>query len=212
MKKAKIKMLTTAACLALIGSASAAWVYSGTATASANIGVKVAAYASAGEITVSGADNLCVYFDKGSVAIKKIDETIPFKATYTKPTGFEDSSDKTIKLSYQTVISSKLATYVSFSSAINNTNADGSVQTGFTGDWVSDTEISLTTVPLSLCYNSSNVTSDDLATETTYKEFVAALTGNSTENYDSWYNQSKEWTASEDYYVTINFQAVVTDN
>ena len=54
MKNSKIKLLTATACLALVGTASAAWVYSGTATESANIGVKVASYADAGSIDVSG--------------------------------------------------------------------------------------------------------------------------------------------------------------
>ncbi len=99
MKKSKIKMLAASACLALIGTASAAWVYAGTATASANIGVKVASYASAGTITVNNADNVRVYLDKDSVSFKLIDETKPFSVEYTKPAGFEETN-KTVTLTY----------------------------------------------------------------------------------------------------------------
>ena len=83
MKKSKIKMLTASACLALIGTASAAWVYAGTATESANIGVKVASYASAGTITVTGADNLYLYLDKGSVSFKQKETGTDLVATHT---------------------------------------------------------------------------------------------------------------------------------
>ena len=111
MKKRKIKFLTTAACLALIGSASAAWVYSGTATASANIGVKVAAYASAGEITVSGADNVYLSLENGSVALKRKDDTKPFSVSYNGPT---DTTKYTITREWKAYVSTSLEKYITF--------------------------------------------------------------------------------------------------
>ena len=101
MKKSKIKMLTAAACLALVGTASAAWVYAGTATESANIGVKVAAYASAGKITVEGADNYYLYLDKGSVAFKQKVEGTDLIATHdTSEFDATTTSAKTTTLTY----------------------------------------------------------------------------------------------------------------
>ena len=207
MKKTKIKMLTTAACLALIGSASAAWVYSGTATASANIGVKVAAYASAGEITVTGADNLNVYIDKGSITFKQKDESKDLIATYSKPSGFTDS-DKEVTFTYTVSISEALANYVTFATGVNSTtDSNSNLVTSDTYEWTSGEAIN--NLP-GLAYKDSNK-SDELATEDNYKEFVAELTGNSTSD-DTWFSQTKEWTASEkSYYVTINFSAKVAD-
>ena len=211
-KNRKIKFLTTAACLALIGSASAAWVYSGTATASANIGVKVAAYASAGEITVSGADNLCVYLDNGSVTFKKIDESIPFTATYSKPTGYEDSSI-TPTLTYQVVICSDLNQVIKFGTDVTTiSTSDSTVATDYSYSWESGVDI--TNLP-ELAYYVDNA-STYLTNETHYKEWVGHLTGyivdgENTSDY-SWYDRNKEYTFDSKFYVTINFQVVVPSN
>ena len=116
MKKTKIKMLTTAACLALIGSASAAWVYSGTATASANIGVKVAAYASAGTITISDTSKIKIVLDNGSVyySVDGVNsETATIDVTYEVPTGV-DTTTKTAALTYDMNLSGGLGTYIQF--------------------------------------------------------------------------------------------------
>ena len=119
MKKRKIKFLTTAACLALIGSASAAWVYSGTATASANIGVKVASYASAGSITLSGVDKINVLLDKGSVSYVRDSENDTLTAKHNVPKGFESASN-TVTKQFSVIISPTLANYVTFDSTYGN--------------------------------------------------------------------------------------------
>ncbi len=116
MKKSKIKMLTAAACLALVGTASAAWVYAGTATESANIGVKVASYASAGSITVSGADKINVLLDKGSITFVRDSSEDTLTATHTVPSEFSGATNEVFK-QYSVVISPKLATYVTFNSS-----------------------------------------------------------------------------------------------
>ena len=131
MKKSKIKLLSVAACLALVGTASAAWAYAGTASASASIGVKVAAYADAGTITVSGANNIKLYLDKGEVKFIKEDETIPLTATYNGP---EDIENYTVTRSWRADISHKLDGYVDFK---NSTGTDSRTYCEFKtlGEW-----------------------------------------------------------------------------
>ena len=120
MKNTKIKLLTATACLALVGTASAAWVYSGTATESANLGVKVASYASAGSITVTASDKINVLLDNGSVKFVRDSDADTISAKHNVPSEFSSES-KTVSKIYMVVISPKLATYVNFDSSYDTT-------------------------------------------------------------------------------------------
>ena len=207
MKKSKIKMLTAAACLALVGTASAAWVYAGTATASANIGVKVASYADAGTITVSGNDNLRVYLDRDGVTYTKEDSTLPFTATYTKPDGFDE---KTVTLTYQVVISSYLAHFVKFADGVNTiATTDGSISTDFSYEWISGNEI--TNLP-ELAWTVKYADETVLAQKESYFTAIGMITGNA---IGADFDQNKEWDAIgnvKGYNIKINFQAVVANS
>ena len=210
MKKSKIKMLTATACLALIGTASAAWVYAGTATESANIGVKVASYASAGEITVTGADNVYVYIDNGSITFMKKDASLDLAATHTAPSGLSLDSSKEVKLTYQVVINSGLANLVKFGSSVTTIETtDNSVATDWTRTWESGSDIFSSLPTLDYANNEINNT---LKTENNYKSTVATLLGYDPNGTDySWYDQNTEWTALSKFDVTINFKAEVVD-
>ena len=208
MKNSKIKLLTATACLALVGTASAAWVYSGTATESANIGVKVASYADAGSIDVSGQSNHRVYLDKGSVTYTKEDSTIPFVATYNKPAQFTDSTN-TVTLTYQVVISKYLANFVKFADDVSSTTAsDGSISTDFTYSWTSGEEI--TNLPgLQWIDKYAGTLLED---ESSYRTAVGMITGLGL-GLD--FDKNKEWDAISNingYNIAINFQAVVSEN
>ena len=207
MKKSKIKLLTATACLALIGTASAAWVYAGTATASANIGVKVASYADAGTITVSGADNMYVYIDNNSITFEKEDTDTSFAATYNKPIQFASASNN-VTLTYQVVISTRLASFVKFATGVETIDTtDGTVATDYIYEWKSDEEI--TNLP-GLTFASAATQAAIEGSETSYKYFVSELTGNSMSDVSSWYDQNKEYTATDKFNITINFKAVVS--
>ena len=214
MKKSKIKMLTAAACLALVGTASAAWVYAGTATESANIGVKVASYASAGTITVNNADNVYVYLDKDSVTFELKDETKPLTATYDAPTGLSLAAGEKVKLTYQVVIGDGLSDFIKFDSTVEDAtdNDDGDTftySTGWSREWATGSNILAYSDFPKLTWQDTYA-NDALANETTYKQTIAALTGNSNSDY-SWYSQSQSWDAKEDIKVTINFKAEVVN-
>ena len=200
MKKSKIKLLTATACLALVGTASAAWVYAGTATASANIGVKVASYASAGEITVNNADNLLVYLDKGSVSFKKVDDTKAFSATYTKPDGFED---KTVTLTYTVTINSPLSTYINFQTAYGST--DGNNITSTVSNWTSDADLFENLPTLKWGMDDNNNTYGNFTSEEEYKTFIKNLNGTGVS--EDWLNTDE---VSVGELVTITFTATVS--
>ena len=145
MKKSKIKMLTASACLAIVGTASAAWVYAGTATASANIGVKVASYASAGTITISDTSDIKIVLDKGSVYY--LDGNDKVTATYAAPTdgtGTEltyDTTNNELGLYYMLTISDGLRDYIQFKDTTTVTGASGEIY--YAGTWESGTPIAL---------------------------------------------------------------------
>ncbi len=209
MKKSKIKMLTATACLALVGTASAAWVYAGTATASANIGVKVASYASAGEITVKGAENVYVYIDKDEITFKKKDATVDLVATHTAPSGLTLDSTKEVKLTYQVVINSDLANFVKFGDSVTTIDTtDSSFATDWTRTWTSGSDI-FSSLP-TLAYK-SDTAKTNMADETKYKATVGMLLGYGSSTDYSWYDQNTEWTIPSKYDVTINFKAEVVD-
>ena len=209
MKNSKIKLLSVAACLALVGTASAAWAYAGTASQSASIGVKVAAYADAGSITVSGADNLRVYLDNGSVTFIKEDKAIPFTATYTKPNGFED---KTVTLTYQVVISSYLANFVTYSDGVTSSKqSDNTIATGYDYTWTSGNEISLDTLP-KLAWKDGTENGSVYAQEASYYTMIGQITGTAV---GADFDKTKVWDASSNinaYNVKINFKAEVANS
>ena len=135
-------MLTAAACLALVGTASAAWVYAGTATASANIGVKVASYASAGTITVSDTSEIKVVLDKDSVYY--LDGNDKVTATYTAPSGLTlDTDSQTISYGYMITISRGLYDYIQFVDTTTAAESGASGEIYYFGTWDSGTPITL---------------------------------------------------------------------
>ena len=141
MKKSKIKLLTATACLALIGTASAAWVYAGTATESANIGVKVASYADAGTITISDTSEIKVVLDKDSVYY--LDDNNQVTATYEKPSGLSLGSNQSITYSYMITISTGLYDYIKFydTTTVGSSGLNGEIY--YLGTWTSGTAIYL---------------------------------------------------------------------
>ena len=211
MKKSKIKLLSVAACLALVGTASAAWAYAGTATQSASIGVKVAAYADAGSITVSGADNLRVYLDNGSVTFTKEDSTIPLTATYTKPEEFA-LENKTVTLTYQVVISSYLANFVTYGDGVTSSKqSDNTIATGYDYTWTSGNEISLDSLPR-LAWKDGTENGSVYAQEASYYTMIGQITGTAV---GADFDKTKVWDASSNinaYNVKINFKAEVANS
>ncbi len=223
MKKSKIKMLTAAACLALVGTASAAWVYAGTATASANIGVKVASYASAGEITINNATNVYLNLDKGSVSFKKVDSSLPLSATHTAPNGLSLDSGKKVEYKFQVSIKAALANYVTFDTSkvdvdtplpgyteVTTAWDQTSTTTTFDNTWTSgdanDMFDKLPTFKWKTVEGSTDTVDSTLTDEEAYKTFIAGLTGTT---LDGNWNSNEEISAGE--LVTITFRAEVVD-
>ena len=208
MKKSKIKLLSVAACLALVGTASAAWAYAGTASASASIGVKVAAYADAGSITINGADKISVLLDNGSVSYVSSDGSNTLSATYTAPTGV-DTDGKTVNMSYQMVISPRLYEYITFGSGVTTEDSyigDSATVCTASTTYTSGTNI-FSTLP-ALTWQTDKCPT----TEEAYKSFVSTV-ANGQYDADEWNNnQTTTWDAtSETYYISIQFTAKVVD-
>ena len=207
MKKSKIKLLTATACLALVGTASAAWVYAGTATASANIGVKVASYASAGTITVTGNDKISVLLDNGTISYVRDSDTDKLYATYSKPVGFEDDNTKTVTKTFQVYISPALVKYVEFKDYDNAKGYVGGWR-GYKAQTWEDGEDLFSKLP-------ALVWEDDMCptTEDGYKNLINTIKeGTITDsNWDD--NQNTMWDATSlnsEYYIKIEFEAVVS--
>ena len=210
MKKSKIKLLTATACLALVGTASAAWVYAGTATASANIGVKVASYASAGTITVTGNDKIYILMDKDSVTYVKDSDYTKFSAKHNVPENV-DTSGKSVSKKFKVTIQPGLADYISFkNSEIESiiTNDDGSTikSTNVEYDWEDDTDIFDSLPELAWVYDKCPTT------DTKYIELINTIKSDTItdSNWDSL--QNTEWNATElnsNWYVSVTFYAYV---
>ncbi len=203
-------MLTAAACLALVGTASAAWVYAGTATESANIGVKVASYASAGEITVTGADNLYLYLDNGSVTWMKKDETVNLVATHTIDSNLSEEG-KTTTLTYFVILKGELAKLVKFSDENLNQSYTTDDSLSFKTYRMTHEEIAWNSgAPIALPAlawdtDGTSTTYDKAYTdETKYKELISSLNG--TGVGDSW---DKNQDIDVGKFVEIRFKAAV---
>ena len=190
MKKSKIKLLTATACLALVGTASAAWVYAGTATASANIGVKVASYASAGTITVSDTSEIKVVLDNKSVYY--LDGNDEVTATYKKPSGV-DTSGKNVTLSYTISLSDDLKALIGFGDTIGSV-----VTTDTTGTWTSGVAITLP----SLAWQTDKCPSDFEGYQGLLKDSSAGSETEDTGNLDG----------KDSYYLTVTFTATVSNS
>ena len=201
MKNLKIKLLSVAACLALVGTASAAWAYAGTASQSASIGVKVAAYADAGSITVSGADNIKLYLDKGEVKFIKEDSSIPLTATYNGPADIENY---TVTRSWRADISSKLDGYLNFQ---NSTGTDSRTYNEFKtlGTWEDSTDL-FSSLP-KMCWNYCDSLSGywgNVMDEDNYKNLIG-YTGS---NWDE--DKSKEHYRQSEYEFDVYLTFTVT--
>ena len=218
MKKSKIKMLTASACLALVGTASAAWVYAGTATASANIGVKVASYASAGSITVSGNDDVYLYLDKGSVAFKQ-NEGTSLIATYAGPkdgngTALALDTGKKVAYTYTVTLKGMLAKYVEF--AKNNTSittdADSvTYRTSTDLTWESGKAITLPSLKWATDSDTSS-TYDNFTDEASYIQLVETLFQKTLSADSGWNNNEDVDIAADEGFVKIDFKATVTNS
>ena len=209
-------MLTAAACLALVGTASAAWVYAGTATASANIGVKVAAYASAGKITVEGADNYYLYLDKGSVAFKQKVEGTDLIATHdTSEFDTTTTSAKNVTYTYTVTLKGWLAEWVEFAENNSDTWTDyddemaPSYRTTTDRTWVSGEAITLPTLKWATD-SDSGTTHDDFSDVESYKSIVKNFFDIDLEDD---FDQNAEIDVAADLgYVKIDFKAVVANS
>lgn len=218
MKKSKIKLLTATACLALVGTASAAWVYAGSATESANIGVKVASYASAGEITVAGADNYYLFLDYGSVTFKQKEEGTDLVATHD----IGNLTDTGTTYTYTVKLNGILGVSVKFSdSTINNDYVLGSesdysdfyrISKAIT--WTSGQAITLPSLEWDTASNALHSDEtwgdtiicehDTSSSETRYKSLIQRLNGT---GVDSDWNQNEDVDVGD--LITITFTATV---
>ena len=221
MKKTKIKFLTSAACLALIGTASAAWVYAGTATASANIGVKVASYADAGTITVTGATKINILLDNKSVKFVKDSESDVISAKYNKPSNV-DTTGKTVEKTFKVLITPVLYDYIAFGSTIDADKVENFQTSSGTGTalqanglassslvpfaWEDDIDI-FENLP-SLVWNDGKCPTN----ETEYKNLINTISANTITD-ENWISvQNQEWNATEmnaDWVAYIYFYAKV---
>ena len=212
MKKSKIKLLSIAACLALVGTASAAWAYAGTATQSASIGVKVAAYADAGSITISDTSNIRVVLDKNSIYFTETSIT----ANYVAPTSVSgvtvnEGTNYTIDRSWYVVISFNLTTYATYSDSASTSGVDddydedGTANKKKMGSWSDGVAVTLP----SLTWQSGMMPEN----ETQYKSLVNKIAPGSITD-DNWSTtQSNEWdfaTSVPSYNVKVVFEATIT--
>ena len=217
MKNSKIKLLSVAACLALVGTASAAWAYAGTATQSASIGVKVAAYADAGTITVSGADKINVLLDSTGVSFVRSAETDTLSATYAKPSGFE-SATNTVNKTFTVIISPALYNYVTFDSTVTNTEEmtygnEGSTKRTAYVTWTDGEDI-FSKLPKLAWQDGKNP-----QTENEYKAMIKDMNKNTNididNNWDDYNFSTVEWNSSSSslnnslLYIDIMFEAEV---
>ena len=196
MKKSKIKLLTATACLALVGTASAAWVYAGTATASANIGVKVASYASAGTITISDTSEIKVVLDNNSVYY--LDDNNEVTATYTAPSGLTlDSSTQELSYGYMITISKDLDDYIQWTdtSTMEGTGASGEIY--YIGTWTSGSAITLP----ALQWRTGKCPTDFDGYKTLLENDSQASKTEDTGNLD----------AKSAFYLTVEFSVMVSD-
>ena len=212
MKKSKIKLLSVAACLALVGTASAAWAYAGTATQSASIGVKVAAYADAGSITVSDTSNIRVVLDKDSIYFTENSIT----ANYVAPTSISgvtvnEGTNYNITRSWYVVISFNLTKYATYSDSTNISGVDdeyvsnGTANKKKMGTWSDGVAVTLPTLTWQ-----SGMMPDS---ESSYKNLVNTIAPGSITD-DNWSTvQSNEWdfaASVPSYNVKVVFEATIT--
>ncbi len=209
MKNSKIKLLTATACLALVGTASAAWVYSGTATNSANIGVKVASYASAGSITVTGNDKIYILLDKDSVTYVKDSDYTKFSAHHNVPS-VADGSGKTVTKRFKLTIQPGLADYIGFvDGGIEQTatSDDGTIRYTFDDfTWEDDKDIFDSLPELGW------VAGKCPTTDTKYKELINSIKADTITDANWSSVQNNEWNATElnsMWCVTVSFYAYV---
>ena len=128
MNKKQIKILGILGCLALIGTASAAWNFSQGSEASKKLSLKIEKYTSIGTISVvDGGEAAYLNFDDGSVEWKEASDIV---ATYT-PMG-ENSTEVSPTYTWTIELSTNLATYVDVSAT--------------SGTWASGVAITLPTI------------------------------------------------------------------
>ena len=209
MKKSKIKMLTATACLALVGTATAAWVYAGSTTASANLAVRVASYASAGKITVTGNENIHILIDNGSVTYVKDADYTKFSASHDI-TGL-DTSGKTVEKKFKVTIQPGLADYIAFKNSEKEaqaTNSDGKTYRYYKDEisWTDNEDIFNSLPELAWVVDKCPTTDQK------YKDLINSVKEGAItdENWNSVQNQ--EWNATEmnkDWYVSVTFYANV---
>ena len=223
MKKRKIKFLTTAACLALIGSASAAWVYCGTATASANINVKVAPYASKGTITITGSEKINVLLDKDSVSFVRDSEEDTLTAKHNVPS--DALTDKTVQKYFKVTIMPALYKYITFTDDVfaiecglyNSENkyieTKSPLDNSITYEnclykWEDDTDI-FSILP-GLKWKSDQCPD----TDEEYITLINTMIGSDTINDTNWSSKKNtSWTVPSDseYYIQLNFYSKIID-
>ena len=216
MKNSKIKLLSVAACLALVGTASAAWAYGGTATKSEDLGVRLAAYADAGSITVTNTDNVKIVLDNGKVSYSEGN----IIANYVQPTSVSgltfNTSDYTIKRTYTFYLSDALSEYITYEDASGDAGAkdedidgDGEMETTITQNWTDNVAV---TLPTLVWQDGKCPSTED---KTGYLNLLDKLAPGATsaDDWDWSTEQNKDHDAtSADYYAKIIFKAVVTKN
>ena len=208
MKNSKIKLLTATACLALVGTASAAWVYSGTATESANIGVKVASYASAGSITVTGNDKIYILLDKDSVTYVKESDYTTFSAHHNVPS-VADGSGKTVTKGFKLTIQPGLADYIGFKNGeIEHTASSDNGTIRYTDEitWEDDVDIFDSLPELGWIADKCPTT------DTKYKDLINSIKADTITDANWSSVQNNEWNATElnsMWCVTVSFYAYV---
>lgn len=212
MKKSKIKLLSIAACLALVGTASAAWAYGGTATKAEDLGVRLAAFADAGTITVTNESKVKVVLDNNKVSYSEGD----IIANYVAPTSIDNltfnPSDYTITRTWQFYISDALSEYIQLENVSDNVvdvdiNDDGVQETVKSGTWEDNVAV---TLPELVWQEGKCPSNEDKSAYLALLDKLAPENGASAD-WDNAQNESYDATDSK-YYAQIIFKAVVKKN
>ena len=120
MNKKQIKLLGILGCLALVGSASAAWTFNKNSQSAKTIGLQVEGYATVGSVSiVDGGEAAYLDLDDGKVELKEANDV---KATYTASS---NPGDKTPALTWTIELSTNLAKYIEVDGEASGTWTSG---------------------------------------------------------------------------------------
>ena len=121
MNKKQIKLLGVLGCLALVGSASAAWSFNKNSQSAKTIGLQVEGYATVGSVSIVDNEKAAYLdLDDNSVLLKEADDVV---ATYTASS---NQGGKTETLTWTIELSTNLAKYIAVDGVSSGTWTSGS--------------------------------------------------------------------------------------